>query len=90
EPTLESGEPLLRELIRVPTNGGEFALVLNPTSFIFGQVSGPSGALIPETLLSFFSRDLGSEGQSIFIGSARVGEDGEFALPLPSPNRLDP
>lgn len=86
EPALDSAEPLLRELVRVSPSGGRIDFQLNATSFVFGRVTSPDGAVLPETLLSFFSRELTADGSPVFVGSARVSADGEFAFPLPSPD----
>ncbi len=85
EPTLDSAEPILRDLVRVSPSGDRIDLQLNATSFVYGRVAAPNGALLPDTLLSFFSRELTADGSPVFVGSARVGGDGEFAFPLPSP-----
>ncbi len=86
EPEQRSALPRHRELLRVGTGDLQHDIHLFPASFIYGQVRSPGGNRLAGVLLAFYSVELGSADAPLLVGVAQTSTDGEFVVPLPTPD----
>jgi hypothetical protein len=54
-------------------------------SLVYGRLVGAKGEPLANGQIDFFSSDLGSVAEPLLVGSGHSNADGEFVIPLPTP-----
>ncbi|MBI3179057.1 MAG: carboxypeptidase regulatory-like domain-containing protein [Deltaproteobacteria bacterium] len=75
-----------RELIYIGGVDREHDVQLYRPTLAYGRVRDPGGVRLANVLLAFFSTELGDPDEPLLVGVAQTNSDGEFVLPVPTPN----
>ncbi len=86
EPDLSSGLPRYFELMYVSDHDIQNDIRLYEPTFLYGRVLTPESEPLAEVILAFYSRDLGDDGRPLLVGVVQSDFNGEFVLPLPTPD----
>ncbi len=75
-----------RELIYLGGADREHDVALYRPTLVYGKVRDPGGVRLQNAVLAFFSTELGAPDEPLLVGAADTNADGEFVLPVPTPN----